>query len=824
MHEALAVPGTVMAGDEANGYAVWCAWDAGPIVARILGYTIPPPPLRHPGVSYPGYQKYLELGFAEKLRWYQHQAVEFLMQRAWALHCDPMRCLAGTTRLNLASPAPEGVYVRTLADLVERYKVLSAAGPVKLWSADRARGRVFPNEVAAVHRTGQKYVHTITTGFRRIVKHKWHMPEAGTAPDYDWTGVASIQATADHKFSTPSGYVSVADLRPGMFVDRVVATHRGTKAITGAEVMSISDTLTLVDTYDLTMADPYNNYLAESHVVHNSGKSAGLLASDIMVGSQRTLIVAPALAKWVWAREIAKWTGESALVIEGRRGTESREYCVPCMGQGELPDGRACPSCTGRNGQSYGYTLYEVLGTTRTSIARTEEGARYCPVPQTFHCPLHERQTSLVYDKECPECAVGFYHRLKKARYVLSNYDILIQHHDHDAAGGEHERNDLLGFAGALKRVKFDVAILDEIHKIRGRPTPDRWGKSTRDRLKYAIKYVPIVWGATGTPIYGFTRDYYSILDVVSGGLFGFPHKPFDIRYCEGQYGIHAWEANGSSIYARTELKERLAFFQLKRSRKELFGNADKKQRQVLLIEPSKPLKPDHIANVGPELAYDKGLAVALDDKLPLLLENIANELAEGSSSIVFTKLVESSKRCQKAIEEHLNKRDVATRMRQIGAKVWLANGSVDPAARIAMSDRYRDHVQTGGGGVFVATIDAFQVAASLGGASFVHFVEFGLDPAGMQQAEDRAFEVGCGLLHIYHYVVKRSPDQHARAILLPKLEMQETVTDDAAAADYRATLGGRKKESLTAQAIFERMTAHLRGAHASSADELAEG
>ena len=52
-----------------------------------------------------------------------------------------------------------------------------------------------------------------------------------------------------------------------------------------------------------------------------SGKTLSLLAASVALGAERVLIIAPALAKWVWADEIRKWIGQDALILEGRAGT-----------------------------------------------------------------------------------------------------------------------------------------------------------------------------------------------------------------------------------------------------------------------------------------------------------------------------------------------------------------------------------------------------------------------------------------------------------------------------------------------------------------------
>ena len=52
--------------------------------------------------------------------------------------------------------------------------------------------------------------------------------------------------------------------------------------------------------------------------VMRSGKSFSALAAATLVGAQRVLIMCTALGKWVWADEITKWLGKTALILSGR--------------------------------------------------------------------------------------------------------------------------------------------------------------------------------------------------------------------------------------------------------------------------------------------------------------------------------------------------------------------------------------------------------------------------------------------------------------------------------------------------------------------------
>jgi hypothetical protein len=51
-----------------------------------------------------------------------------------------------------------------------------------------------------------------------------------------------------------------------------------------------------------------------------AGKSIVALMVSVLADCKKTLIVCNALGKYVWAEEVKKWTGEDALLLEGRSG------------------------------------------------------------------------------------------------------------------------------------------------------------------------------------------------------------------------------------------------------------------------------------------------------------------------------------------------------------------------------------------------------------------------------------------------------------------------------------------------------------------------
>lgn len=536
-----------------------------------------------------------------------------------------------------------------------------------------------------------------------------------------------------------------------------------------------------------------------------TGKSLTALAADVLVDSRRTLISSPEGAKWPWAEEIQKRTGKAALILEGRGAREARRHCLPCDGRGVLLDGTSCEACKAHNGQSLGYIIYTVRRVDRPMYVKFD-GVR---VQHGYQCTQHPEVRGDDPSVLCAKCRDELREELRKSRYVVINYDLVIPQQDRSEAGKDRgTREDLPGWAEELRAVGFDVAICDEGHKLRGRPSPGRWGKSRRERVKHALAYVPRVWSLTATPIYGFTRDVWGQVDVVSNGLMGDGYKVFDARYCMGHYNAYGWQADGRSILADTELDKRLPYFMYRREKAEILDELPEMQHIPVYIEPKKDLP-------CPDLTEDKKAAIAraikntLPHKMDAVLENCLQEMAEGNKVYVLTHLVSSATRIFEALQKACTgkKSPHRVRMAEVKAQLWLAHGEISNGRqRFEMARDYREH---GGAGAFISTIKAMaEGGISLRGASSIHLVELDWNPADIEQSTERPNEIGVRGMSLLIYIVKRSVDEHMLRTVLPKFDTQVKLTGDQEASKFLETLGGRSEE--TVDEIWARLTAHL--------------
>jgi hypothetical protein len=94
-----------------------------------------------------------------------------------------------------------------------------------------------------------------------------------------------------------------------------------------------------VETFDLSMEDPHNNFIANGIVVHNSGKTLGGICWSLATPG-KTLIVTRAAVRRNYAREVERYTEHRAFVIEETKDAidlDDREEMFVVIGWEMLP-------------------------------------------------------------------------------------------------------------------------------------------------------------------------------------------------------------------------------------------------------------------------------------------------------------------------------------------------------------------------------------------------------------------------------------------------------------------------------------------------------
>lgn len=261
---------------------------------------------------------------------------------------------------------------------------------------------------------------------------------------------------------------------------------------------------------DVVMFGARRAYMINAEATR-TGKCIESLAEVAILDLQHVLIIAPALAKLVWAEEITKWLKLDSVTVWGKGGDELRIFCTTCLGAGivKTNGNKPCTACRARNGQALGETIVNI----KTTVRGTDG---------VYRCPLkNHRAISTEGPMPCKLCKVELMDRLRNTRFTICNFDILSPHRDKTGAGVEFYREDLPGWASVFAQLRYDAVIIDECHRIKGVPLSGNGSEETHRAEKVYQICEPItrVKGLTATPMHAFTRDVFMQLSIVSKGL-----------------------------------------------------------------------------------------------------------------------------------------------------------------------------------------------------------------------------------------------------------------------------------------------------------------
>lgn len=293
-----AIPGVSV-----KGTAVFCHDNAAWLVERLChgaGVFVELEELRQDGPPLESIEELVPNGLREWvpgfLTEYQREGVLKMAHRDghfwWAAGC-----LAGDTLVRARWAF--GEHVMRLSTLVRRFN----GDPGGVW--DYYRGTYGgKHEVLSYNETtGEKVWNrleaAVASGVKQLfrVRHEW----------------GHVDATADHRFLTTYGWKRLEELEPE---DVLFWQVPATGSIRTSAVQSIQP-LGRAPTFDLCMAAPHHNFIANGIVVHNSGKTLGAICWAL-ASPGATVMVTRAGVRRQHGREIERVTTHRALVVESK--------------------------------------------------------------------------------------------------------------------------------------------------------------------------------------------------------------------------------------------------------------------------------------------------------------------------------------------------------------------------------------------------------------------------------------------------------------------------------------------------------------------------
>lgn len=326
---------------------------------------------------------------------------------------------------------------------------------------------------------------------------------------------------------------------------------------------------------------------------------------------------------------------------------------------------------------------------------------------------------------------------------------------------------------GIVNKSDFTTVIFDEIHYLQS----DRSRRSGACRDLAAACTYRI--GLSGTPMTSRPRDLWNPIDTLSPGRFG---KPFDF------YAAHAdlkqetistrggpktvWKTDGASRL--DELRERLSWFMIRRTKSEVELELPPRTRQIIELEVAKT---HQRFVIGAGKSHDKlmreALGMAADGKLPKVLELVQSHLADGSKVVIGCHRV--------VIAQALSASFVAE---GIDSK-WIA-GPQPQTKREAIIDSQPS--------VLCCTMDSTKAGIDLTYANVAVVVELDWVPSTLLQWEARLDRFGQKRNVLIQYLIALgTADEIISAAVIAKLSNFESAigkTDDKLRSDLS---GGEK-------------------------------
>lgn len=373
-----------------------------------------------------------------------------------------------------------------------------------------------------------------------------------------------------------------------------------------------------------------------------------------------------------------------------------------------------------------------------------------------------------------------------KTSVIADSYDVVVIHYDIIYAWVDV----LLAWASKGLTIVFDEAQMLLSQTSRRSNACRVLARSSQGRI-----------ALTGTPPVDRVRDFYNVVDTISPGRFGRPTSldgkesdffNYGILYCDGQQveveGPEKtkklfWDFKGRSN--TSELRKRLDWFMLRRTKREVMKELPALQRQIVDVE----VPPKHRIAMNARIVGDKkkmrmALDSAADGKFKSVVELVRGHLEAGHNVVVGTYRRAVCEKFADVLGEF-----APTKFVHGGLSITRRNKIIAEMRRIE------------GACCLVTNIDATATGIDLTFAGIGVIAEFVWEPKKLAQWEARTHRFGASTSEpvLIQYVVARGTgDELILQAVINKLDnfLDLVETDDG--DGLKETLVGEKDEGLS--------------------------
>lgn len=344
------------------------------------------------------------------------------------------------------------------------------------------------------------------------------------------------------------------------------------------------------------------------------------------------------------------------------------------------------------------------------------------------------------------------------SRLLIINYDILKE------------------WVPVLRKLRADLIILDECHKISDRGTQQ--SKLTR-RLAKGAKHLICI---SGTPLTNRPAELFTALNLLHPNEFP-SFFAYAERYCKPELKPWGWVYKGA-----TNLKElhrnlrRLCM--IRRLKSDVLPELAAKTRQVVLLDIERRSEYDKaFKDIVTWLARNVSLTAAKKakkaEKLVRIghLKRLVAELKlKGVIDWIESFLADTDR---KLIVFATHKAVIGPLAKKFGRASVVIDGTVTGKARQAAVDTFNNNPQKR---LLFANQRAAGVGWSCTSCSDVACIEFGWTPGEHTQAEDRCHGIGRGqegvAVNVYYLVARDTIEEDISAIITRKQAVLDAVLD----------------------------------------------
>lgn len=432
------------------------------------------------------------------------------------------------------------------------------------------------------------------------------------------------------------------------------------------------------------------------------------------------LVVAPASLKENWKKEIKKWAGLDAYVIEGRKSEYLSDEFV----------------------KKYPVLIinYDILGTDNP------EQKKYVTGIKTKIKRLKEK-VKLAEDNETKQ-------RLNEKIYTYNSLirDYIIK---------------VDGWCDELVKINFNTIIADEIQSI---CTMTTIRTRAMNQICFTLSSAKKIF-CSGTPYETKTLQFYPCLHILAEKMF--PNEwTYKMRYCNPVKGFFGWSFEGLSH--AEELHQKISKFMIRRLKSEVLKDLPPKIRSVIPMKISpadRKLYDDIDAELERAIINKEKNALS---KLEALKQASFN--AKKNSMIQWIKDYLEFNDCLVSFIWHQEACDIL--QKEFNKVSVSITGKTPSKQRENIKEEFQNNEKIK---LFIGQIKSAGVGLTLTRSKAVVFLEFGNTAPGMEQAEDRVHRLTqkADSVLAYYLIMENSIDEQQMEVLNKRNKDLKKVLDD---------------------------------------------